>query len=494
MNLSSKSAGNELSTNQTTVVIVQHSPHNSKNLPDELAARYSDMIIHQVEDDMVVEPNHIYLIPPQKDMILRENRLYLTERDKVEPALSDGLDEYRRLNELLETRILERTKALEETNAQLKSEIAQHRLTLESLKRSEKMFADFIEVAAGGILIVAEDGRIVQSNKSAEKIFGYDYDELIGQSIECLITKPDQESHIQIRTEWMNDPVNGGMREGKRVKGLQKDGTEVFVLVDLSVIETSDSKLIMAHVNDITAFQEAEAALAQRAEELARSNKELENFAYVVSHDLRAPLRALKGYSSFLNEDYGDAFNGDAQEFIQGIYESANRLDQLLQDILAYSRVGQRKEPLMRVDTLKLINELVNNFNEQERAEFNVAPDLPIVWAYETRLHQIFSNLLSNAVKYSQPDIIPTITIDWKDEGAFYVFIVQDNGIGIEEKHFERIFGIFQRLHTDDEYTGTGIGLAIVQKAVSQFGGEIRVSSTPGLGSTFAFTIPKETI
>ena len=154
VNLSSKSAGNELSTNQTTVVIVQHSPHNSKNLPDELAARYSDMIIHQVEDDMVVEPNHIYLIPPQKDMILRENRLYLTERDKVEPTLSDGLDEYRRLNELLETRILERTKALEETNAQLKSEIAQHRLTLESLKRSEKMFADFIEVAAGGKMVI----------------------------------------------------------------------------------------------------------------------------------------------------------------------------------------------------------------------------------------------------------------------------------------------------------------------------------------------------
>ncbi|MGB0384553.1 MAG: sensor histidine kinase [Ardenticatenaceae bacterium] len=252
------------------------------------------------------------------------------------------------------------------------------------------------------------------------------------------------------------------------------------------------NKMTATLTEDIAKRKRTEKKLAEQAEELARSNGDLEQFAYVVSHDLRAPLRALKAYSQFLEEDCAEQLDEVGLEYIEGIGESAQQMDDLVVDLLEYSRIGRIKVELSQVDVNELLERLVTSLHLRDQAEVRLPNDAPIVQARAVRLEQIFANLLSNAIKFGRPNVPPLITVSWADYGDNWAFSVQDNGIGIREKQFEKIFGIFQRLHTVDEFEGTGIGLAIVKKAVSEHNGQVTVESTVGEGSTFTFTLPKQ--
>lgn len=252
------------------------------------------------------------------------------------------------------------------------------------------------------------------------------------------------------------------------------------------------NKMTTTLVEDIARRKRTEKKLAQQAEELAHSNYDLEQFAYVVSHDLRAPLRALKAYSQFLQEDCADQLDEIGLEYIEGIGESAQEMDQLVVDLLEYSRIGRIKVELSQVDLNKLLERVITSLRLREQAEIQLPTDAPILSARAVRLEQIFTHLLSNAVKFLRPDVPPLIIVSCTEEENKWVFSIQDNGIGIQKKQFEKIFGIFQRLHTIDEFEGTGIGLAIVKKAVEEHRGEITVQSTVGEGSIFTFTWPKQ--
>ena len=253
------------------------------------------------------------------------------------------------------------------------------------------------------------------------------------------------------------------------------------------------NKMTATLTEDIAKRKRTEKKLARQAQELARSNTDLEQFAYVVSHDLRAPLRALKAYSQFLEEDCADQLDEIGLEYIEGIAESAQQMDDLVVDLLEYSRIGRIKVELSQVDVNQLLERVLTSLHLRDQAEVRLPNDAPIVSARAVRLEQIFANLLSNAVKFRRPDVPPIITVSWAEQGNNWAFSVQDNGIGIQQKQFEKIFGIFQRLHTVDEFKGTGIGLAIVKKAVEEHGGDITVESTVGEGSVFTFTLPKQT-
>ena len=242
----------------------------------------------------------------------------------------------------------------------------------------------------------------------------------------------------------------------------------------------------------VTARRRAEQKLARKAQELTRSNVELVEFASGVSHDLRAPLRAIKNYSLFLQEDNADQLDEMGLEYVEGIAESAQQLDALVVDLLEYSRIGRTEAEMSAVDTGELLERVVTRLGLRAQAQLRLPVDAPIVRAQEVYLDQIFSNLLGNAVKFHRPEAKPVIAVAWADRGNAWEFSVCDNGIGIEEKHAEKIFSIFQRLHTSDEYEGTGIGLAIVQKAVEERGGRVWAQSTNGQGSVFTFTMPKQ--
>ena len=252
--------------------------------------------------------------------------------------------------------------------------------------------------------------------------------------------------------------------------------------------------------SDITARKRAEAEvrrahdeLAKKAEELQRSNAELEQFAYVASHDLQEPLRMVSSYTQLLGKRYGDKLQGDAQEFMHYIVDGAARMKQLIEDLLAYSRVGTKGKEFKPVSIETPLKKAIGNLRaaiEESSAAVTWDP-LPTVDVDEMQLAQLFQNLMGNALKFRGQGV-PRIHVSAEEKAGEWHLTIADNGIGIEPQYFERIFMLFQRLHAMGEYPGTGIGLAICKKVAERHGGRIWVTSTPGAGSTFHFTLPKK--
>jgi light-regulated signal transduction histidine kinase (bacteriophytochrome) len=228
-------------------------------------------------------------------------------------------------------------------------------------------------------------------------------------------------------------------------------------------------------------------------EELNRSNVELGQFAYIASHDLQEPLRMVSSYTQLLSRRYAGKLDADADEFIAFAVDGATRMQRLIQDLLMYSRVGTKGEPLLGISSEEAFRRaLINLRGTIEESGAVVTHDpLPAVLADDMQLTQLFQNLIGNAIKYQNPGV-PRIHVSAeRNGGQKWMFSVRDNGLGIEPKYFERIFGMFQRLHRREEFEGTGIGLAICKKIVERHGSTISVESKPGHGSTFSFALPE---
>jgi signal transduction histidine kinase len=249
----------------------------------------------------------------------------------------------------------------------------------------------------------------------------------------------------------------------------------------------------IARMQAESALRDANDALERQARELMRSNAELQQFAYVASHDLQEPLRMISSYTQLLQRRYGDRFDKEAREFMDFVVDGATRMKQLIEDILAYSRIGTRGRDFRAVESGSALKKaLVNLRGSIEAVGANVTSEsLPPVEGDEPQLVQLFQNLIGNALKFTatQP---AQIHVSAAEKGAEWEFAVRDNGIGIDPQYFERIFMVFQRLHGKGEYPGTGIGLAICKKVIDRHGGQIRVESEPGQGSTFFFTLPRK--
>jgi PAS domain S-box-containing protein len=241
--------------------------------------------------------------------------------------------------------------------------------------------------------------------------------------------------------------------------------------------------------HEIQEHEQTQKSLRHSLAQLDAANKELEAFSYSVSHDLRAPLRALNNYSQFLQEDCAAILSEECLQYTEGIAESAQQMEKLVVDLLDYSRINRVEVSSADVDIAELIDELVVRLQLDQQATLHLPGRLPIIHAKRVRLEQIFINLLSNALKFRQKAIPLEITIAFEEREHEWLFSVQDNGIGIDARYQTKIFGIFQRLHTQEEYEGTGIGLAIVDKAVKEHNGQVVVESEPGKGSKFSFTI-----
>jgi PAS domain S-box-containing protein len=285
---------------------------------------------------------------------------------------------------------------------------------------------------------------------------------------------------------------------------LLKDGlehvTEVYeknlgghFIVTASPIKDDDGNLLGSiHIaHDISARKQAENKIEEHTEELAKSNAELEHFAYVASHDLREPLRMITSFLQLLERRYTDQLDQDANEFIGFAVDGAKRLNDMINDLVTYSRVTSNDREFHKVDCEQVIKKTLSNLKiqiDEINAVISYDP-LPVIFGDELLMVQLFQNLIGNAIKYRSQEI-PQIHISVQNELDHYCFSIEDNGIGIESQHLGRIFTIFQRLHTTEEYDGTGLGLAIAQKIVNDHSGHIWVESELGKGSKFCFTIP----
>ncbi len=267
--------------------------------------------------------------------------------------------------------------------------------------------------------------------------------------------------------------------------------------------ETGKAIRMIGATQDISKIKENEkqlqalnVTLQKQAQELAISNKELEYFAYVASHDLQEPLRMVSSFLSQLEKKYNDVIDERGKQYIHFAVDGANRMKQLILDLLEFSRVGRTGEITQVVDLNKLVDEILIMLGKQieEKSAYITAAPLPVISTFKTPVRQVFQNLISNSLKYQQKDVKPCVTISFTETNDHWQFSVADNGIGISDKYFEKIFVLFQRLHNKDEYSGTGIGLAITKKIIENMGGEIWVNSEVGKGTTFYFTIPKKLV
>ncbi len=366
----------------------------------------------------------------------------------------------------------------------------------EVLGKAELKFRSLLEAAPDAMIISSGDGEISLVNSQVELMFGFERTEIIGRSILSLVP------------EWSGLSLASTHRE---LTARCKDGKEFPVEISLSPLQAEEGLLVISAIRDITQrrinenqIRELNVRLEQRVTErtqellesneaLRQSNEDLNQFAFVATHDLQEPLRTVSLYSQILEKRYGNRLDEKAHQHISLIVDGAQRMETLLRDLLAYSRLGSSTEgPPAAVDCAVVMERVLLNLqasiNESD-ASVSVGT-LPTVEAHEIRLVQLFQNLVGNAIKYRGRDL-PRIQISAQRRDGNWLFSVRDNGIGIKPEYAKQIFGIFKRLHGNN-YRGTGIGLAICQRIVEGYGGRIWVESEPGKGSVFQFTLPAE--
>ncbi len=364
---------------------------------------------------------------------------------------------------------------------------------LSQTNESGAKYRGLLEAAPDAMVVVDQAGEIVLLNLAAEKQFGYPRNELLGQKVTNIIPVGFAERLIADDLRSAADALAQHMGTGIELTARRKDGTEFPIELMLSPLQNTEGILVTAAIRDISVRKAAEAHLAQSIEELSRSNQELEQFAYIASHDLQEPLRMVASYTQLLAKRYSGKLDADADDFIAFAVDGAARMQQLIRDLLAFSRVGTQGRPMLSVDSSEVFDHALLNLQGaiEDSGALVTSDALPMVTADGGQLTKVFQNLVGNAIKYHRPGA-PTVHVSARRSGSRWHFSVRDNGIGIDPQYFVRIFGMFQQLHARDEYSGTGIGLAVCKKIVERHGGTLSVESQPGNGSTFAFDLAIE--
>ncbi len=368
-------------------------------------------------------------------------------------------------------------------------DITEQKRAEEALREREQTLQGIFRAAPVGIGMVSHR-TITQANDMLCRMTGFARDELVGQDARMLYL--DDATYADVGREKYAQIYADGVG-AVETQWRTKNGSVRDILLSSSPVDLArPHDDVVFSALDTTRLRESERVLGTYMDDLQRSNEELQRFAYVASHDLQEPLRSIISFTQLLERRYRGKLDTDADDFIGFIIEGGNRMQRLIEDLLRLSRIETKAKPLVPTNAAEVVADalrLMETSIREAGATIEVG-DLPEVMADAAQLAQVFTNLVGNALKYRRPDVPPEIRISAERTGAFWRFAVQDNGIGIEAEYFDRIFVIFQRLHTRDAYQGTGIGLAVVRKIVERHGGRTGVESTPGEGSTFYFTLP----
>ena len=374
-------------------------------------------------------------------------------------------------------------------------------------RRAEETFRLAVESAPNAMVMIDAAGSIVLVNRQTEKLFGYARSELLGQPVEIIVPDRLRDKHPAYRKEFFRNPEVRAMGVGRDLYGQRKDGTEFPVEIGLNPIQTDAGILVLSAIVDITERrrieerirkfnEELEQRVAERTEQLQLANKELEAFSYSVSHDLRAPLRAIDGFSRILLKEHSANLPPDGLEYLQDVRANTQKMGHLVDDLLSFSRLSRQPVNKQLVSPTAIVRQSWNDLADTRSGrrvelQLNALSDCQ---ADPVLLKQVWLNLLSNGIKYTGGREVAFIEIGNapSDNPLFHVYYIKDNGVGFDMRYASKLFGVFQRLHRAEDYEGTGVGLAIVQRIVHRHGGRIWVDAQPGKGATFFFSLPGE--
>jgi PAS domain S-box-containing protein len=363
----------------------------------------------------------------------------------------------------------------------------------ESLRDQEEKYRLLIDgVQDYAIFTLNPHGMVASWNAGAERIKGYKADEIIGQNFSLFYLQNDIDQG-KPEAELLIAAASGRSEvEHWRVR---KDGSQFWASVVITAARDSSGRLLgFSEISqDISLRKKSEQQLMKTVGELKRSNDELQQFAYVSSHDLQEPLRMVASFTQLLARRYKGRLDSEADEFIAYAVDGSNRMQELIQDLLAYSRAGTNGKALREVSSEKALKDALLNLRAtiQESGALVTHDSLPAITSDDTQLVQVFQNLVGNAIKYRSAEVPQVHVSATKNGGRDWIFSVRDNGLGIDPRYFERIFVLFQRLHGREQFKGTGIGLTICKKIVERLGGRIWVESQLKKGSTFYFALPE---
>jgi two-component system, LuxR family, sensor kinase FixL len=397
-------------------------------------------------------------------------------------------------------------------------DITQLKQAILRLEDSEARTRAILETAVDAIITIDERGVVESLNPAAERLFGFANDEIIGQNVNILMPSPYKEEHDAYLSNYLTTGRKKIIGIGREVVGRKKDGSTFPMELAVSEVRLGELRLFTGVVRDISERKQAEeqlrfyaAELHERNSALTRSNQELDDYAYIASHDLKEPLRGIHNYATFLVEDYGDKLDEEGRAKLETLQRLSQRMESLINSLLEFSRVGRLDFAMRMTDLNDVLSEVLDSlrFTLQERGiEVRVPRPLPTILCDRVRIGEVFRNLITNAAKYTDKpdkwveigygDEFRPVTPSLEGDGAGrprpqVAFYVRDNGIGIRDKHFDSIFRIFRRLHGRDKFGGgTGVGLTIVKKIVERHGGQIWIESNYGEGTTFFFTFGHE--
>lgn len=360
----------------------------------------------------------------------------------------------------------------------------------------DKQLHSVLDNTVDGIIVINSRGLILSYNKACEKLFGYSAEEAIGQNVYILMPNYYHSRHDGFINNYLNTHQAKIIGIGREVVGCKKDKTEFPMWLSIGEVVEENDHFFVGILRDITEQKKAEAALKKYTEALEHSNRELDDFVYIISHDLKEPVRGMHGYAQFILEDYGSSLDDEGKSKLNSLIKMSKRMDDLIDKLLYFSRLERTELDCTDIDLNSEVSDIIDlsePFLIEHNAEIILDNELPKINCDQIRAGEIFRNLITNGIKYNDQknkEIHVGVINNHPDYPDQNVFYIKDNGIGIPQKHYESIFKIFKRLHGRDAYGGgTGSGLAIVKKVISQHHGKIWLESEVGKGTCFYFTL-----
>ncbi|MFZ2149206.1 MAG: PAS domain S-box protein [Sedimentisphaerales bacterium] len=445
---------------------------------------------HKREEFYSTDFNFLTLIAPESTDLIKENFNRHSEGEEIQPY------EYTLINKAGERIEAINTSKLIQYGGQkailgIVTDITERKKAEEALRQSEERLKILFEYAPDAIFLNDDQGNFVDGNRSAEEMVGYAKDELIGKN--AYETGLLSEEQVPKAAKNLEELAMGKPTGPDEFILKRKDGSYVTVEIRTFLVRIGNQTLGLGIARDITERKKTELNQDELIKKVDNINKELNDFASIVSHDLKAPLRGIKTLANWILADCADKLGEQANKQINLLLDRVERMYNLIEGALQYSRLGQTQGIQTQVNLNDFVPEIINMVVPPENITVTIENELPVIECEETQIMQVFQNLLSNAIKYmDKPQ--GWIKVGCVEQDGFWKFSVADNGPGIEEKHFEKIFKIFQALPTSPRFEGTGVGLTIAKKIVELYNGKIWVESKVGEGSTFFFTLPKQKI